>query len=91
MKPRAEDPEAPPIHSSEHQEPLLDHSWPENPAGRTGSSLLGTHPSEADMVSTSDPLSMTSIQSVFMLCNSAIGAGVLSLPFAFQHSGEAYC
>lgn len=26
--------------------------------------------------------------SVFTLCNSAIGAGVLSLPFAFQSAGE---
>jgi len=30
----------------------------------------------------------TSISSVFTLCNSAIGAGVLSLPYAFRKSGE---
>lgn len=30
----------------------------------------------------------TSLSSVFTLCNSAIGAGVLSLPYAFQCAGE---
>jgi hypothetical protein len=29
----------------------------------------------------------TSMSSVFTLCNSAIGAGVLSLPFAFRRAG----
>jgi hypothetical protein len=31
----------------------------------------------------------SSMSSVFTLCNSAIGAGVLSLPYAFRYSGEA--
>ncbi len=30
----------------------------------------------------------SSMSSVFTLCNSAIGAGVLSLPYAFRKSGE---
>ena len=30
----------------------------------------------------------TAMSSVFTLCNSAIGAGVLSLPYAFRKSGE---
>lgn len=30
----------------------------------------------------------SSVSSVFTLCNSAIGAGVLSLPYAFQCAGE---
>jgi hypothetical protein len=30
----------------------------------------------------------TSISSVFTLCNSAVGAGVLSLPYAFQCAGK---
>lgn len=29
----------------------------------------------------------SSISSVMTLCNSAVGAGVLSLPFAFSHTG----
>ncbi|KAJ9523204.1 hypothetical protein QJQ45_023990, partial [Haematococcus lacustris] len=29
------------------------------------------------------------LSSVFTLCNSAIGAGVLSLPYAFRHAGKA--
>lgn len=29
----------------------------------------------------------TSMSSVFTLCNSAVGAGVLSLPYAFQCAG----
>ena len=33
----------------------------------------------------------TSVSSVFTLCNSAIGAGVLSLPFAFECAGMRYC
>ena len=31
----------------------------------------------------------SSVSSVFTLCNSAIGAGVLSLPYAFRKSGES--
>eukprot|EP00884_Botryococcus_braunii_P010873 jgi/Botrbrau1/19788/Bobra.0124s0036.1 len=31
------------------------------------------------------------MSSVFTLCNSAIGAGVLSLPFAFRRAGWAGC
>ena len=31
----------------------------------------------------------SSVSSVFTLCNSAIGAGVLSLPYAFRYSGVA--
>ena len=30
----------------------------------------------------------SSMSSVFTLCNSAIGAGVLSLPYAFRKSGK---
>jgi hypothetical protein len=30
----------------------------------------------------------SSLSSVFTLCNSAVGAGVLSLPYAFQCAGE---
>ena len=30
----------------------------------------------------------SSVSSVFTLCNSAIGAGVLSLPYAFRKSGK---
>lgn len=53
----------------------------EQQAGFTGSSarvrvLLGTE-------------GASSLSSVFTLCNSAIGAGVLSLPYAFQCAGEA--
>ena len=29
----------------------------------------------------------TSLSSVFTLCNSAVGAGVLALPYAFRHAG----
>uniref|UniRef100_A0A7S3VGS3 Amino acid transporter transmembrane domain-containing protein n=1 Tax=Dunaliella tertiolecta TaxID=3047 RepID=A0A7S3VGS3_DUNTE len=47
--------------------------------------LLTPHPDDAMGTQLSPTLS--SLQSVFMLCNSAIGAGVLSLPFAFQHAG----
>ena len=32
----------------------------------------------------------TSVTSVFTLCNSAIGAGVLSLPYAFYCAGESW-
>lgn len=31
----------------------------------------------------------SSVSSVFTMCNSAIGAGVLSLPFAFGCAGDA--
>jgi hypothetical protein len=53
----------------------------EEQAGFTGSSarvrvLLGTE-------------GASSLSSVFTLCNSAIGAGVLSLPYAFQCAGDA--
>eukprot|EP00967_Tisochrysis_lutea_P004192 scaffold4974_cov16-Tisochrysis_lutea.AAC.1 len=48
--------------------------------------LLTPHPDDAMGTQLSPTLS--SLQSVFMLCNSAIGAGVLSLPFAFQHAGK---
>mmetsp|Transcript_11114 Transcript_11114/g.19381 ORF Transcript_11114/g.19381 Transcript_11114/m.19381 type:complete len:510 (-) Transcript_11114:222-1751(-) len=34
-----------------------------------------------------DSSGASALASVFTLCNSAIGAGVLSLPFAFQHAG----
>lgn len=37
--------------------------------------------------SDSDDSGATSASSVFTLCNSAIGAGVLSLPFAFRRAG----
>lgn len=37
---------------------------------------------------TQDGGTASSWASVFTLCNSAIGAGVLSLPFAFQSAGE---
>lgn len=37
--------------------------------------------------SAAQPVGMSALSSVFTLCNSAIGAGVLSLPFAFKHSG----
>ena len=30
----------------------------------------------------------SSLSSVFTLCNSCIGAGVLSLPYAFRRAGE---
>ena len=32
----------------------------------------------------------SSVSSVFTLCNSAIGAGVLSLPYAFYCAGELH-
>ena len=32
----------------------------------------------------------SALSSVFTLCNSCIGAGVLSLPFAFMKAGEAH-
>uniref|UniRef100_A0A383V4T9 Amino acid transporter transmembrane domain-containing protein n=1 Tax=Tetradesmus obliquus TaxID=3088 RepID=A0A383V4T9_TETOB len=55
----------------------------EQQAGFTGSSarvrvLLGTE-------------GASSLSSVFTLCNSAIGAGVLSLPYAFQCAGLVGC
>ena len=37
--------------------------------------------------SSDDDSGVTSASSVFTLCNSAIGAGVLSLPFAFRRAG----
>jgi hypothetical protein len=51
-------------------------------------SLLSSHPHPDDAAPMGlGQATLTSVQSVFMLCNSAIGAGVLSLPFAFQHAG----
>ena len=38
---------------------------------------------------TEDEEGSSSVSSVFTLCNSAIGAGVLSLPYAFRKSGES--
>jgi len=50
--------------------------------------LLSPHPDDVTRPQLLPALS--SMQSVFMLCNSAIGAGVLSLPFAFQHAGVSF-
>ena len=60
--------------------------------------LLAAHPLEettatdldaddSDSDDSDDGSGASSASSVFTLCNSAIGAGVLSLPFAFRRSG----
>ena len=48
----------------------------------TGDASASSSSSESD-----DDSGATSASSVFTLCNSAIGAGVLSLPFAFRRAG----
>ena len=55
-------------------------------AHRLSDSASSASSTESD--SDSDPGgAATSASSVFTLCNSAIGAGVLSLPFAFRRAG----
>lgn len=47
----------------------------------------GTRPDVRILIS-EDEEGSSSMSSVFTLCNSAIGAGVLSLPYAFRKSGQ---
>lgn len=47
----------------------------------------GTRPDVRILIS-EDEEGNSSMSSVFTLCNSAIGAGVLSLPYAFRKSGQ---
>lgn len=44
--------------------------------------------SDVRILISEDEEGSSSMSSVFTLCNSAIGAGVLSLPYAFRKSGE---
>ncbi len=45
--------------------------------------------SDVRILISEDEEGSSSVSSVFTLCNSAIGAGVLSLPYAFRKSGAS--
>lgn len=60
-----------------------------DPLIRSHSPIRFTHTRKGISIGDEEEAGATSMSSVFTLCNSAIGAGVLSLPFAFRRAGNS--